>query len=215
MGKIVMFLMLAVSSVCATAQTPAAKPPANVVATEAEKKAADADVQKAKDDLVKAQDARAKLDSDSFFADWGVGLSVSTKAGRRGEAIDEAQLVNGVVRVTSERDVVPRLMLERHWYLTENDHLGGKVGVFVGASLLGDKKLMDSVSLGFIWGFKPRGGLKERHNLGLGIAVEPYTRQLGDGIIANQPLPTGETSIRYKEKNRMAIVVFYTYTPNL
>jgi hypothetical protein len=104
-------------------------------------------------------------------------------------------------------------LLERHWYLWDAWWKGGKGGIFVGTSLLGDKKLMDSVSLGFLWGFKPRGGDTTMHNLGFGIAVEPYSRALGDGIEANKALPTGETSIRYKEKNRMAAIVLYTFTP--
>ncbi|PVX36798.1 hypothetical protein [Janthinobacterium sp. 78] len=153
------------------------------------------------------------INENEFWNDWGVGLSVSTKLGKKGRALDEAQLVNGIVRVTSERDVVPRLMLERHWYLQDSDFAGGMAGVFVGTSLLGDKKLLDSVSLGLIWGFKPRGGNKVRHNIGVGIAVEPYSRTLGDGLEINAPLPAGETSIRYKERNRMAAVVFYTFTP--
>lgn len=157
----------------------------------------------------------SKNKENDFWDDWGIGLSVSTKLGKKGRAIDEAQLVNGIVRVTSERDVVPRLMLERHWYLQDKDFLGGMVGVFVGTSLLGEKKLLDSVSLGLIWGFKPRGQQKVRHNIGIGLAVEPYSRTLGDGLEINAPLPAGENSIRYKEKNRMAAVVFYTFTPSL
>jgi hypothetical protein len=151
--------------------------------------------------------------NDEFWNNFGVGLAVSTKLGKRGSAIEEAQLVNGVVRVSSERDVVPRLMLERHWYFTERfDNLHFRQGVFVGASLFGDKKLMDSVTLGWLVAFKPNDGDKSTHNLGIGLSVEPYSKELGDGIKANQPLPTGENAIRYKEKNRLAITVIYTYT---
>lgn len=63
--------------------------------------------------------------NDSFWAQFGIGLSVSAKLGSE-KSIDEAQLVNGIVRVTSERQVTPRLMLERHWYFKndwkENPH---------------------------------------------------------------------------------------------
>jgi hypothetical protein len=151
--------------------------------------------------------------TDSFWAQFGVGLSVSAKLGGE-RSIDEAQLVNGIVRVTSERQVTPRLMLERHWYFkdwsADNPHF--LQGIYIGASLLGDKKLMDSVSLGWIVAFKPNAGDKSTHNLGVGLAVEPYSRVLGDGIEKNKALPIGETSIRYKETNRTALVLFYTYT---
>lgn len=167
--------------------------------------------------VAKVKEKAAGVDTEKFWENWGVGLAVSTKLGRRGDAIEEAQLVNGVIRVSSERDVVPRLMLERHWYFKtewtdKNPHF--RQGIFVGASLLGDKKLMDAVSLGWLVAFRPNTGDKVTHNLGIGLSVEPYSRVLGDGLEANKPLPTGETAIRYKEKNRMAVVVFYTFTPN-
>lgn len=150
--------------------------------------------------------------TDTFLAQFGIGLSVSAKLGRE-RSIEEAQLVNGIVRVTSERQVTPRLMLERHWYFDNdfsNKHF--RQGLFVGLSLLGERKIMDSVSVGWLVAFKPNQGDKATHNLGLGLAVEPYSRVLGDGIQKNQPLPVGESSIRYKETNRTAIVLFYTYT---
>jgi len=159
--------------------------------------------------------------TDSFWANFGIGLSVSANLGKE-RSIEEAQLVNGTVRVTSERQVTPRLMLERHWYLSEGwdtKHEDGTLsntkfrqGFFVGVSLLGDKKMMDAVSVGWLVGFKPNSNDKATHNLGLGIAVEPYSRVLGDGIEKNKPLPQGETSIRYKETNRTALIFFYTYT---
>lgn len=190
---------------------------ARLAATAAQQKADEAK-QSADKAQAAADDAKNVIGdkTDKFWENWGVGLSVSTKLGRRGQAVEEAQLVNGIVRVVSERDVVPRLMLERHWYFTydfNNPHF--RQGIFVGASLLGDKKLMDSVSLGWLVAFKPNKGDSAIHNLGFGIAVEPYSRALGDGIEPNKPLPAGETAIRYKEKNRMAAVVFYTFTPKL
>ena len=148
---------------------------------------------------------------------------MSAKLGS-GRSIDEAQLVNGVVRVISERQVTPRLMLEKHWYLSDSwdtvnqdgsrSNTKFRQGIFVGTSLLGEKKLMDSVSIGWLVGFKPHTGDKATHNLGIGFAVEPYARVLGDGLEKNQPLPAGETAIRYKETNRTALIIFYTYTPN-
>jgi len=166
--------------------------------------------------------APVQQNTDSFWKDFGVGLAVSTKLGKE-RSIEEAQLVNGIVRISSERQVVPRLMLEKHWYITQgwdtNSTTPGvpykrrvRHGIFVGASLLGEKKLMDSIATGYILGFRPEDNSSPTHNLGIGISVEPYARVLGDGIERDKPLPTGETSIRYKEKNRTALILFYTYT---
>lgn len=150
---------------------------------------------------------------ESFWDTFGVGLAVTTNLGKE-RSIQEAQLVNGNVRITSERQVVPRLMLEKHWYLS-NDWKGSyKPGLFIGASLLGDRQVMDAVAFGFLAGFKPNPGTTTTHNLGIGIALQPYSRVLGDGLSKNQPLPAGETQIRYKETNRTALIFFYTYTPS-
>lgn len=153
---------------------------------------------------------------NDFWSTFGVGLAVTANLGRE-RSIQEAQLVNGIVRVTNERQVTPRLMLEKHWYLDEGwkeDGCHCRHGVFVGASLLGDKQMMDAVALGYLAGFK--SGSKSdttTHNLGIGLALQPYSRVLGDGLTKNQPLPAGETTVRYKETNRTALILFYTYTP--
>lgn len=149
---------------------------------------------------------------ESFWDTFGVGLAVTTNLGRE-RSIQEAQLVNGIVRVTSERQVVPRLMLEKHWYFRDDWKGGYKPGMFVGASLLGERQVMDAVALGALVGFKPNSGTTTTHNLGIGIALQPYSRVLGDGLTKDQPLPAGETQIRYKETNRTALILFYTYTP--
>lgn len=162
-------------------------------------------------DEEKKPDAKPSKE-ESFWDTFGVGLAVTTNLGKE-RSIQEAQLVNGIVRVTSERQVVPRLMLEKHWYLRDDWKGGYKPGLFVGASLLGDRQVMDAVALGFLAAFKPNSGTTTTHNLGIGIALQPYSRVLGDGLSKNQPLPAGETQIRYKETNRTALILFYTYTP--
>lgn len=147
-----------------------------------------------------------------FWSTFGIGLAVTTNLGRE-RSIQEAQLVNGIIRVTSERQIVPRLMLEKHWFPSDTFHEGCKCknGIFVGVSLLGDKQIMDAIALGYIAGFKPNTD-GSSHNLGVGFALQPYSRVLGDGLSKNQPLPVGETAIRYKETNRTSLIFFYTYT---
>jgi hypothetical protein len=49
-------------------------------------------------------------------------------------------------------------------------------------------------------------------NFGLGIRVTPKSQVLGDGIFANQPLPAGETVIRYKTEPRYGIMLLSSFS---
>jgi hypothetical protein len=147
----------------------------------------------------------------SFFDNFGVGLAVVAKMGRE-RSIQEAQLVNGIVRVTSERQVMPMVVLERHWYFNPDRNSGW--GTFLGVNLATQSNIIDGIGLGLIYGFKPssKSNTTTSNNLGFGFAVQPFSRVLGDGIAKDQALPAGETAIRYKETNRTGFMLFYTYT---
>jgi hypothetical protein len=49
-------------------------------------------------------------------------------------------------------------------------------------------------------------------NFGVGLRVDPKTQVLGDGIVANQPLPAGETAIRYKQEPRAGIMLLSSFS---
>lgn len=49
-------------------------------------------------------------------------------------------------------------------------------------------------------------------NLGIGVEVDPDVQVLGDGIKANQPLPDGETSIRYRNTEQVGLLFIFSYS---
>ena len=49
-------------------------------------------------------------------------------------------------------------------------------------------------------------------NLGIGVIYDPDTKTLGDGIRPNQPLPAGETMIRYKERAQKGVVILTSFS---
>jgi hypothetical protein len=49
-------------------------------------------------------------------------------------------------------------------------------------------------------------------NLGIGLRVDPDAQVLGPGIVANQPLPAGETTIRYEKEARYGIMLLSSFS---
>jgi hypothetical protein len=49
-------------------------------------------------------------------------------------------------------------------------------------------------------------------NLGVGLRVDPKVRVLGDGIVADQPLPAGETQVRFKDDAQLGVMVLSSFT---
>ena len=49
-------------------------------------------------------------------------------------------------------------------------------------------------------------------NFGIGLRVDPRAQVLGDGFIANQPPPPGETAIRYRTEPRYGIMLLSSFS---
>lgn len=146
---------------------------------------------------------------------FGVGLSVTFDWEKR---IESASVVNDVVRVDSEKNAVARVLLESHYLFTPPYSFLGAlkrgdwgIGPFVGV-MSGKDEIIEAAGLGLMLGFRRRESNDESFNIGVGYMVDPSSRTLGDGIIANQPLPEGETDIRYKERSRGGIVVMASFS---
>jgi len=63
--------------------------------------------------------------------------------------------------------------------------------------------------------FDPNGKLLPNNtswNLGLGLRIDPKAQVLGDGFVANQPPPAGETVVRYKTEPRLGIMVMSSFS---
>jgi hypothetical protein len=49
-------------------------------------------------------------------------------------------------------------------------------------------------------------------NFGIGMRIDPKAQVLGDGIFPNQPLPGGETTIRYKTEPRIGLMLLSSFS---
>lgn len=174
------------------------------------------------------QDAQAKAenqkiaDGNRAFAglELGIGLSFTIDRGTR-DRIGSATLVNGVVRVDDQNNNRARVMLESHYFLTpgvgsdEAENPMGKVarwgiGPFV-AIQPGSDEVIEAIGMGVMVGLR-RGRTGQSFNLGFGYVVDPNTRVLGDGLAPNQPLPSGETDIRYKETAQSGFLILSSFS---
>lgn len=163
-----------------------------------------------------------KSDGQTTFGGmtFGTGLSV---AFNRGSSISNAEVINGLVRVTEETPAVARIVLETHYLFTcangekgnwcgKGSHLESSGhGPFL-AIQPGQADLIQAIGMGWMLAFRHKEGDTKSWNIGLGYMVDPKVKVLGDGIVANQPLPAGETQVRFKITARYSWFLVSSYT---
>lgn len=146
---------------------------------------------------------------------WGLGLAFTDIGGS--SYIEEAKLVDGLVRVEKSFNSSASLMFETHYFIKES-FFGGTDksyghGPFAALEFANeDRTSIGSFAVGWMWGFRTNKLQKESWNIGVGYYVNTKVRQLGDGIVEGQPLPGNETEIRFKEVDRSGLAVLISYT---
>lgn len=149
--------------------------------------------------------------------DWslGVGLSGDLEGESR---VESAEVVNGIVRVTEESSFQPRIILETHYLFplgaTEKGQPTGVTwghGPFVGIQSSGNE-VIESFSLGYMHGWRRDPAKSASFNVGLGAIYDHKVQVLGDGLKANEPLPDGETEIRFKTEGRWGALVMVSFS---
>lgn len=172
---------------------------------------------------------------------FGVAIGAVFKAGQRDLVRSPSLDANRIVRIDRDNNGQANFLLETHYFFVPNaqfmniDLLGfSKLnpkdffdlkkgdwghGPFV-AVQPGTENIIESIGLGWMIGFKRAKivgasigkELGDSFNLGVGIMVNPNAKVLGDGIMANQPLPVGETSIRLKTTTEIGYLVTFSYS---
>jgi len=147
---------------------------------------------------------------------WRVLSGLFIKSTGEHNRIDEAKLVNNVVRVTEERNDIPRIMLESHYFFLPDTTFLRAVepknwghGPFV-AIQPGSEEIIEAIGFGWMIGFK-RENSESSWNIGAGLVVDPNVKILGDGIEENKPLPAGETEIRFKETSQWGVLIVTSF----
>jgi hypothetical protein len=97
---------------------------------------------------------------------------------------------------------------ERHPIDAQQKEWG--IGPFI-AIQPGTDDIIEAVAAGVMMGFRYDSKSSQSFNLGIGWVVDPNTRVLGEGIVANEPLPDGETTIRYKEEMQNGLLILASF----
>ncbi len=162
---------------------------------------------------------------------FGAGIGFTYDLGTH-DRIKAATVANGIVRVTETDNVRARLLLESHYFflpeavffrLQPNDW---GIGPFI-ALQGGPEAIVQGVGGGLMIGLKrvrtddkSRGGELagqsadtdgSSFNLGLGVFYDLGVQTLGDGVVANQPLPPGETEIRFAKRSQAGFIILSSF----
>jgi hypothetical protein len=154
---------------------------------------------------------------DSGLDAFGFGVGLALQLGQN--AVEEATVDAGLVRVTREADALAGLVLEGHYLFQVGTRGDTEIGLgpFV-AVQAGSPDVVDSAGIGIMIGMRRAAGSDSPgwgrgFNIGIGAMFDPNVKKLGDGIFRNEPLPPGETSIRYREEHAIRGVIMVTYSP--
>lgn len=63
-----------------------------------------------------------------------------------------------------------------------------------------------------MYGFKAKPSDPDGFSIGIGAILDADVKDLADGFKENQPVPEGETIIRYKSESRWSALIFFTRT---
>lgn len=147
----------------------------------------------------------------------GAGLSLTIDLGSK-DRIADAQIVNGIVRVIDQNNAVARLLLETHYFFKPQrsgpfgleEKMWG-LGPFV-AIQPGDERIVEAIGLGLMIGFRREETRTDSFNIGIGFMIDPNTRVLGDGFVANAAPPPGETEVRYRETAQKGLMLLTSFS---
>lgn len=162
--------------------------------------------------------------------EFGIGMAFSLDLGDN-VRVRDAQLVNGLVRVSRSDDVRARLILESHYFFTppgvglpllglmnptrEERDKGRQpmwgFGPFV-AVQPGSDNVIDAIGAGLMLGLRRGTQGTDSFNLGIGLLYDMDVQTLGDGIFENQPLPVGETEIRFRRRSQSGLMILSSFS---
>jgi hypothetical protein len=165
---------------------------------------------------------------------FGAGVALSFGQSRVNSAV--AVGPNNIVRVTDNSPVSAGLVFESHYFFVPpaTSILGSALpitwghGPFIAIDASTDASSISTVSstvfagisVGWLVGFRRLTPLSittasadnNSWNFGVGFHVNPKGTVLGDGIVANMPLPAGENNpVRFKSEPRYGVILLTSY----
>lgn len=143
---------------------------------------------------------------------FGVGLYANFDMGAN-KRVNKASVVNGIVRIDEANSSQLGFILEAHRFIEVNGSGTRASGPIVGIVASGDGGI-SSGTIGYMVAFRPNSSFVSNQssiNVGFGVTVSPNTQVLGDGLAENQPLPAGETDIRYKKMTLFGFTITVSF----
>ena len=137
---------------------------------------------------------------------FGLGLGWTHNLGAR--RVDSVSVVNRIVRVDDERNDLVRVMPEVHLWIDRWDEQRWSWGPFL--TVAPGSHIIDAVGCGLMMGYRPHQSDRYSFNFGIGGTLDFDARVLGDGIVANEPLPPRETSARTKHTTAAGLLVLFS-----
>jgi len=178
-----------------------------------EKKAVDESLSDSVKELENIQKSAEKFKGLGF----GVALSYTHDLGKRNRVVD-ASIVNGVVRVNEENNDIVRFMLETHYFFPfTSDHWYGDKGKGGWGPFVAFEPASDgggpirSIGAGIMFGWRRDKARSDSFNFGIGAIMDSSVKVLGDGVRENEPLPSGETEIRYKKTSQGGLLLLLSF----
>lgn len=181
--------------------------------TQIEKEAIERAAEAQKKAAVEVETKKAERRTNDFAGlNFGVGVGiVGTPSNRLART---AQVINGVVRVDDSPTVTASILLESHYFFT-GDHPKWGHGPFVALRSGGEtNQVIDSIGVGYMVGFRYKETSPTSWNIGAGLSVTPNAKTLGDGVSRNEPLPLGETEVRFKNRSLLGFMVLASFSWN-
>jgi len=157
-------------------------------------------------------------EKDFMGLKWGIGIGYSHGFD---DIIDEAEIVDGVVRVKKDLTEQPRVIFEFHNYRwchrkgrSTGDDLPVKTGCGPFAAVATrDDKILSGVAAGWMYGWKTGTGTDATgFSVGVGVIVDSGGKVLGEGFKDGEAPPPGATEVLLKEKAVASGVIFFTRT---
>ena len=145
---------------------------------------------------------------------FGVGVGVSFSDD---DIISSAEIdASNLIVATKDETTQPRVILESHYYgwCKTAKCNAGKFGIGPYFGIVAkDDNLISAFSTGVMFGWKDsRDPSSAGFSLGIGAILDADVQSLADGYEEGQPLPPGETSIRFKTESKWGAILFFTRT---
>jgi hypothetical protein len=166
---------------------------------------------------ITAEFLRQEALEKQFGFKFGIGAAITTN--RRSNAIKDAVVDStGIVRVKRQDETSVGYVLEAHYFFVPDRSFlnlttgNWGIGPFV-AIQGGDEQFLSGLGFGLMIGFRQPNSIVNTNlswNFGIGAIYDPSVKVLGNGLVADRPLPTGD-SLRTTEVGSWGLMLVSSF----